>query len=160
MLLEPFPRFFFDLQAEPFGDALLHPAHQHGGGVHAFDACLLVSGEQQNPLVAKFAFQFQRVECVPPGAFDVFADDGGEPGQRGAGFGEQVGHPAVAGDAGGGERFPVVALGAVFEVDAAGFNVPVVPGDAPPCGEPFLAGGDLPAQRPQRVLQHQGGGAG
>jgi hypothetical protein len=45
MLDEPFPDFLFQLQPVPFGDALLDPADQDGGGVDAFDAGGLVGGE-------------------------------------------------------------------------------------------------------------------
>jgi hypothetical protein len=51
-----------------------------------------------NALPGEFFFQSQRVEHVAAGSFDVFADDGGEPGDGGGGFGEQVGDAAVAGD--------------------------------------------------------------
>jgi hypothetical protein len=159
MLLEPFPGFFLDLQPEPFGHALLDAADQDGGGIDAFDGGGLVGGEQHDSLIRQFAFEFQRVEGVAAGALDVFADHGGEPGQRGVGFGQQLGHAPVARNAGGDERFPVAALGAFLKVDPPRFHVPVVPGHPPAWGHPFLAGVDLTAQRRQRVLQHQRGGA-
>ena len=51
-----------------------------------------------------------------------------------------------------------VALGAVLQVQAAGFDVPVPGGDEPARRQHALAGADLPAQRGDRVLQFQGGG--
>ena len=83
VLDEPFPGFLLELQPEPFRDALLDPADQDGGGVDAFDDGGLVGGEQRDALAGQFLFQFQRVERVPAGAFDVLADHGGEPGRRG-----------------------------------------------------------------------------
>jgi hypothetical protein len=51
VLSQSFPRFFLDLEPEPFRDALLYPADKDGGGVDAFDAGLLVGGEYQDSLL-------------------------------------------------------------------------------------------------------------
>src|SRR5690349_942254 len=64
----------------PLRDALLDPPHQDGGGVHPFHVDRLIGGEQRDPGVGKLAFQLERVERVPAGAFDVLTDHGGEPG--------------------------------------------------------------------------------
>jgi hypothetical protein len=45
MLDESFPDLFLQLQPVPFGDALLDPADEDGGGVDAFDVGGLVGGE-------------------------------------------------------------------------------------------------------------------
>jgi len=90
-------------------------------------------------LPGQVLFEFEGVEHVPAGAFDVLADDGGEPGFRGGGFGEQVGHAAVAGQPGVGELLVGVALAALFQVDAAGLDVPVHGRDEPAGRQP-LAG--------------------
>jgi hypothetical protein len=50
------------------------------------------------------SFPVQRVEHVPAGAFDVLAYHGGDPWRGGGGFGQQVGHAAVAGQPGAGQR--------------------------------------------------------
>ena len=110
------------------------------------------------PLPRQFLFQFQRVEGVPAGPFDVLADDRGEFRDRAGGLGEQVGHAAVAGDPRVGELPVGVALGAGLEVQAAGLDVPVDGGDEPAGREPFLGGADLPAQRRAGVLHLQGRG--
>jgi hypothetical protein len=130
-----------------------------GGRVGAVQVDRLIGGEQQNPVIAEFAFQFQRVEGVPAAAFDVFADDGGEPGGRGAGFGQQVSQAPVAGQAPVHERLMVARAAALLEVQAAGFDVPVVGGQVEPVGEPFPGGSDLPGDGPVGVLEFQGGGA-
>ena len=78
MLDQPFPGFLFQLEPEPFRDALLHPPDQHGGGVDALDDGGLVGGEQRDPVAGQFLLQLQRVEGVPAGPFDVLADHGGE----------------------------------------------------------------------------------
>jgi hypothetical protein len=106
----------------------------------------------------EFFFQFQRVEGVPCAAVDVFADDGGECRGRAGGFGEQVGHAAVAGDADPVDFAPALGLAAVFQVQAAGFDVPV-PGHDPEAGrQPGLRGAGLTVQGGAGVLQFQGGG--
>src|SRR5580692_10684392 len=79
---------------------------------------------------------------------------------RGSGFGEQVGQAPVAGDPGGRERLVRLAAAALFQVQAAGFHVPVVPGDVPAGRQPFAAAPDLPGQRRDRVLEFGGGGPG
>ena len=53
-----------------------------------------------------------------------------------------------------------LALAALLQVEASGFDVPVVPGDVPALREPGLAGPDLPVQRRDRVLEGEGGGPG
>ena len=150
VLDEAFPGFLLQLEPEPFRDALLHPPDQDGGGIDAVDDGGLVGGEQRDPVAGQFLFQFQRVEGVAAGAFDVLADDRGEFRGRAGGFGEQVGHAAVAGDPGAGEGPPGLALAAGFQVQAAGFDVPVVGGDEPAWGQPGAGGADLPAQRGDR----------
>ena len=74
------------------------------------------------------------------------------------GFGEQVGHAAVAGDPGVGEGPVGLALGAGLQVQAAGLDVPVDGGDEPARRQPVLGGAQLPAQRRAGVLHLQGGG--
>ena len=71
---------------------------------------------------------------------------------------QQVGHAAVTGRAGVGELLVRVALAAVFQVDAAGFDVPVDGGDEPAWRQPSLRRAELTAQRRARVLQGQGRG--
>ena len=122
---ESFPDLLLQLEPVPFRHALLDPPDQDGGGVDSFDVGGLVGGEQRDALPGQFLFQFERVEHVPAGPLDVLADHGGESGDRGVGLGEQVGQAAVAGEARAGELPVAVALAAVFEVDAAGLDVPV-----------------------------------
>jgi hypothetical protein len=122
VLTQPFPGFLLDLEPVPLRDALLHPPDQDRGGVHAFDVDRLVGGEQRDACVGKLAFQLERVERVPAGAFDVLTDDGGEPRVRGGGFGEQVGQAAVAGDADV-ELLVGAAVATCLKVEAAGFDV-------------------------------------
>jgi hypothetical protein len=74
MLDEPVPCLLFDLQAEPFGHALLDPAYQHGGGVGAGDVNRLIGGEQRDPRQRELLFQLQGVVGVTSGALDVLAD--------------------------------------------------------------------------------------
>ena len=93
MLDQPFPDLFLELEPVPFRDALLDPADEYGGRVDAFDIGRLVGGEQRDSLAGEFFFQFQRVEHVAAGSFDVFAHHGGERG--GGGFTQQVGKRAV-----------------------------------------------------------------
>ena len=97
VLAQPFPGLFFQLQPEPFRDALLDAADENGGGADPGDISGLVGGEQRDALVVEFAFQFEGVVGVAGGAFDVFDHDGGEPGLRGPCLGQQVGQAAVAG---------------------------------------------------------------
>jgi len=49
MLAQSLPGLFLDLEPVPLGDALLHPADQQRGGVHAADVDRLVRGEQRDP---------------------------------------------------------------------------------------------------------------
>jgi hypothetical protein len=51
-------------------------------GVHPLDADGLVGGEQKDALVGELALQLQGAERVTPGALDVLADHGSEPGPR------------------------------------------------------------------------------
>ena len=51
-----------------------------------------------------------------------------------------------------------VALAALLQVDAAGFDVPVDGGEEPSWWQPFLGGAELAAQRGAGVLEGQGGG--
>ena len=153
------PHFLLQRQPEVFGDVLLGAAQKDGGRVGAVQVDRLIGGEQQNPVIAEFAFQFEGVEGVPAGPLDVLAHHGGEPGGRGAGFGQQVGQAPVAGQAFVHERLMVARPAALLEVQAAGFDVPVVPGEVEPVREPFPGGGDLPGDRPVGVLEFQGGGA-
>ncbi len=81
VLTESAPRLFFELEPEPFRDALLDPAYQDGGGVRAGYVDRLVGREQRDTGEGEFFFEFQGVERVAAGSFDVFADDGGEPGR-------------------------------------------------------------------------------
>ena len=111
MLDEAFPDLFLELEPVPFRDGLLDPPDQDGGGVDALDVGGLVGGEQRDSLPGQLLFEFQGVEHVPAGPLDVLADDGGEPGLRAGGFGEQVGHAAVAGQPGAGGLLPGVCRG-------------------------------------------------
>jgi hypothetical protein len=52
MLAQAAPGFFLDLEPEPFGDALLDPADQDGGGVSAGDVDRLIGREQRYSRVA------------------------------------------------------------------------------------------------------------
>ena len=158
VLTQSVPGFLLDLEPEPFRDALLDPPDQDGGGVDAFDVDGLVGGEQRDPGVGQFLLQLERVERVPPGPLDVFAHHHGEPGAGAGGFGQQVGQPAVAGDADVGEQFVGGAVAALLQVQAAGLDVPVPGGDEPPGGQVGLHFAGLPAQRRYRVLHDQGGG--
>jgi hypothetical protein len=81
-------------------------------------------------------------------------------GAGGFGFGEQVGHASVAGDARVGEGPVGVALAAGFQVDGAELDVPVDGGDEPPGGQPVPDRADLPPDGGAGVLKLQGGGAG
>jgi hypothetical protein len=159
VLAQAVPGFFLDLEAEVLGYALFHAADQDGGGGDFRDGGGLVGGEQGHAFVFEVAFEFQRVERVPARSFDVFADHGGERRVGRGGLVEQLGQSPVTRQAHGGELLPGAALGAVFDVDGAGFDVPVMPGDVPPGREPFFAVADLPAQRRVGVLQDEGGGA-
>jgi hypothetical protein len=76
---QPAPGFLLDLQPEPLRHALLDAPHQDGGGVGHVDR--LVGGEQRYPGQGELFSQLQRVVGVAAGSFDVFADDGGEPGR-------------------------------------------------------------------------------
>jgi hypothetical protein len=80
VFLESFPRFFFQLEPVPFRHALLDPADKDSSRVDPLNRGGLVGGEKRDALAGEFLFQFQRVERVAGGPFDVFADDGGEPG--------------------------------------------------------------------------------
>ena len=153
------PHFLFQRQPEVFGDVLLGAPQQDGGRVGAVQVDRRISGEQQNPGLAELAFQFQCVEGVPAGPLNVLTHHRGEPGGRGAGFGQQVGQAAVPGQALVHERLVVAATAALLDVQAAGFDVPVIPGQVEPVRQPFPRGGDLPGDRPVGVLQFQGGGA-
>jgi hypothetical protein len=97
-------------------------------------------------------FQLQRVEDIAAGAFDVLTDDGGEFRGVAGGLGEQVGHAAVAGQAGIGEGPPHLAAATGFEVQVAGLDVPVPGGDEPAGRQPGPGRADLPVQRGPRVL--------
>jgi hypothetical protein len=158
MLDQPFPDFLFQLQPVPFRHALLDPPDQHRGGVDAFDIGGLVGGEQRYSPTGQFLFQFEGVEHVPAGSLDVLADDGGESGGGAGGFGEQVGHAAVAGQVRPGERLVGIALAARFQVEAAGLDVPVHGRDEPSRRKPVPSRAELPAQARAGVLQGQGGG--
>jgi hypothetical protein len=57
VLDQPFPHFFFELDAVPLGDPLLDSADQDGGGVHAGDVGRLVGGEQRDALLGELLFQ-------------------------------------------------------------------------------------------------------
>ena len=80
VLAEPFPGFFFQLEAEVFGESLLDPADQKSGRVDAFNVGGLVGGEQRNALVGQFPFQLDRIIEIAGGPLDVLDHDGGEPG--------------------------------------------------------------------------------
>ncbi len=157
VLTEPAPGFLLELQPEPFRDALLDPADEDGGRVRAGHVDGLIGGEQRDPREGQFLFQFERVERVPAGPLDVFADDGGETRRGAARLGEQVGEATVAGDADIGELLVPGAVPACVDVQAAGLDVPIPGGDVP-AGRQLGAGlADLPAQRRHRVLHLQGG---
>jgi hypothetical protein len=141
MVDQAFPAFLLQREPVPFGDALLDPADQDGVLVDSFDHGRLVGGEQRDALAGQFLLGPQRGEGVAGGAFDVFDDDGGEFRVRRFGVGQQVGQAAVAGDADAGELPPGVAVAALFQVQAAGFDVPVPGGDEPALGQPLLRGG-------------------
>jgi hypothetical protein len=158
VLAQALPGFLFDLEPVPFRDALLDPADQDAAGVHAFQVDRLVGGQQRNPGIVQLAFQLERVECVPPGAFDVLADHGGEPGVRPGGFGEQVRDPAVTRDAHV-EPFVRAAVAALLQVHAARFDVPEPGGDKRPGRGLLLRRAGLPPHRRHRVLDHSGAGA-
>ena len=153
------PHAALELQPEVFGHVLPGAAQQDRGRVGAFEVDGLVGGEQQDVAGGEFAFQFEGVEGVPAGSFDVFADHGGEPGLAGSRLGQEVGQAAVAGQALGHERLVVAGVAAFFQGQPAGFDVPVVPGDVKAVGQPFPGGGDLPGDGSVRVLQFQRGGA-
>ena len=131
------PHFLLQREPEILGDVLLGAPQQDGGRVGAVQVDRLISGEQQNPGLAELAFQFQRVEGVPAGPLNVLTDDGGEPGGRGAGLGQQVGQPPVAGQALVHERLMVAGPAALLQVQAPGLNVPVIPGQVEPVRQPF-----------------------
>ena len=158
MLDQPFPDFLLQLEPVPFRHSLLYPADKNRGGVNALDIGGLVGGEKRDALAGQFLFQFQRVEHVAAGPFDVLAHHGGEPGRGRASLAEQVGHAAVAGQVRVGELPPVLALAAGLQVEAAGLDVPVDGGDEPPGREPGAGGAELPVQGRAGVLQREGGG--
>ena len=56
VLAEAFPGFFLDLEPVPLRDALLDPAGQDGGGVHARNVDGFVGGQQRDPGVGQLAF--------------------------------------------------------------------------------------------------------
>ena len=118
----------------------------------------LVGGEDHHAPLAEFLFQFQRVEVVAAGPFDVLAYDGGKWRVIGCGGGAEVGHAAVPRDAGVGELLPHIEAAAGVQVGPAAFHVPVVAGDVETLGQPFVGPADLPAQGFRRVLHGAGGG--
>ena len=158
MFHQPFPDLLLQLQPVPFCHALLDPPYQYRGGIYPLNIGGLIGGEQRDSLPGQFLFQFQRVEHVPAGSFDVLAHDGGELRGGGCGFAEQVGHAAVAGQVRPGELPVGAALAAVFQVDAAGLDVPVHGGEEPAGRQPVPGGAELAAQRGAGVLEGQGGG--
>jgi hypothetical protein len=82
VLTQPAPCLLLDLQPEPLGNALLDPAHEHGGRVGAGHVDRLVGGEQRDPCQGQLLLQLQRVVGVTAGPLDVLTDHGGEPGHR------------------------------------------------------------------------------
>jgi hypothetical protein len=111
------------LEPEPFGDALLDPADQNGGRVDPFHAERLIGGEQRDPLVGQFAFQFQRVIHAAGGALNILTHHKREIGRRGFCLIQQIGDAAVTRDPGGGGGLPGVPVAPVFQVAAARFDV-------------------------------------
>jgi len=83
-------------------------------------------------LAGEFFSSFSALKGVAAGPFDVLADDGGEFGSGGFGFGEQVGQASVSGDARVGEGQVRVSPAALLQVDGAGLDVPVHGRDEPP----------------------------
>ena len=158
MLTQPFPGFLLDLKPIPFRYALLDPPDQDRGGVHARQVNGLIGGQQRDAGVVQLAFQFQRVERVPPGPFDVLTDHRRKPGIRAAGLGQQVGNPAIPGNAHV-KLLVRAAVAACFQVQAAGFDVPEPGRDERPGRGLLLRGPGLPAYGGHRVLHHGGGGA-
>ena len=67
------------------------------------DVDRLVGGEQRDAVPGEFLFQFQRVERVPAGPFDVLADHGGEPGHGAAASASRSAMPPSRGMPGVGE---------------------------------------------------------
>ena len=103
VLFEPFPGLFFELEPEPFGDALLDPPDENGGRADPGDIGRLVGGKQRDPLVGQLPFQLEGIVGVAGGPFDVFDYHGREPGLWGFRLGQQISQPAVPGQAPGGE---------------------------------------------------------
>jgi hypothetical protein len=106
VLLEAFPHLGLEVVAEELGHTLLHPPHQNGCRLRSLGVHRLIGGEHRQPGGAQFAFQLQRVVHVAAGPFDVLADHGGERWLAAGDGGAELGHAAVAGDAGGGELLP------------------------------------------------------
>ena len=137
VLLEAFPHLGFEVVAEVLGHALLHPADQDGGRLGGGGVDRLVGGEDHQPGGVQLLLELERVVGVAAGPLDVLADHPRERGVPGLDLGPQLGHPAVTGDAGGGEPAPRPGLAALVQVGPAGLHVPVVAGDHEPLGQPF-----------------------
>ncbi len=132
MLAQPAPCLLLDLEAEPFGYALLDPADQDGGGVGAGHVDRLVRSKQGDAGEGQFFFELQCVVGVAAGALDVLADHRGEPGRRPGSLGQQVSQPAVTGDADVRELLVRAAVPALVDGQPAGLDVPEVAGDEKP----------------------------
>jgi hypothetical protein len=158
VLLEAFPHLGFEVVAEVLGHALLHPADQDGGRLGGGGVDRLVGGEDHQPGGVQLLLELERVVGVAAGPLDVLADHPREPGRPGSDLGAEVGHAAVAGDAGGGELPPRPGLAALVEVGPAGLHVPVVAGDDESLGEPLPRQAELLGQRLDGVLHLHGGG--
>jgi hypothetical protein len=65
----------------------------------------------------QLALKFQRVERVPAGTLDVFADHDAEAGFGAGGFFQQVGHATITRQADGGELGVAGGLRPVLDVD-------------------------------------------
>jgi hypothetical protein len=95
----PLPGLLLELEPVPLRHTLLHPADQDGSGVDAGDVGGLVGGEQRYPVAGQLLLQAQRGEGVAGAALDVLAHHHRETGAGAGGLVQEVGHPAVAGQA-------------------------------------------------------------
>src|SRR6266581_3868050 len=126
VLDEAVPALAEHLEPVVVGDALADPADQDGGGAGSFDAGGLVGGEDRDAPPGQLLLHGQRGQGVAGDPLDFLACRGGELRGRGGGVGEQLGYPAVAGNADPlGDLPPPVAVAAVGQVQGTGLDVPV-----------------------------------
>jgi hypothetical protein len=87
------------LQHIPLGHPLLDPAGEDGGGALARQQDRLVGGKQRHPGLLQLVLDLGAVVGAPGDAVDRLADHCVEAAAGPAGLAEQVGDPAIPGDA-------------------------------------------------------------